>query len=108
MLCCDNLPHNGALVRGLVLAFAEMRDPALARWIAEQASFPSTMVDRIVPATTESDIADNDAALGLHDAAPVVHEPFKQWAIEDHFVTAIRRGTGSARSSSPTLRHTKR
>jgi fructuronate reductase len=44
------------------------------------------MVDRIVPATTESDIADNDAALGVHDAAPVVHEPFKQWAIEDHFV----------------------
>jgi fructuronate reductase len=73
-------------VRGLVLAFAEMRDPALARWIAEQVSFPSTMVDRIVPATTESDIADNDAALGLHDAAPVVHEPFKQWAIEDNFV----------------------
>ena len=86
VLCCDNLPHNGALVRGLVLAFAEMRDPALARWIAEEVSFPSTMVDRIVPATTESHIADNDAALGLHDAAPVVHEPFKQWAIEDTFV----------------------
>jgi len=73
-------------VRGLVLAFAELRDRSLARWIAEQASFPSTMVDRIVPATTEADIADNDAALGLHDAAPVVHEPFKQWAIEDKFV----------------------
>ncbi len=86
VLCCDNLPHNGALVRGLVLAFAEMRDPALSRWIGEHAQFPSTMVDRIVPATTESDIADNDAALGLHDAAPVMHEPFKQWAIEDRFV----------------------
>ena len=85
VLCCDNLPHNGALVRGLVLAFAEMRDPSLKRWIAEHARFPSTMVDRIVPATTESDIADNDAALGLHDAAPVMHEPFKQWAIEDSF-----------------------
>jgi len=86
VLCCDNLPHNGALVRELVLAFAERRDPSLARWIAERASFPSTMVDRIVPATTESDIAENDAALGLHDAAPVMHEPFKQWAIEDRFV----------------------
>ncbi len=86
ILCCDNLPHNGVLVRGLVLAFAEMRDPSLAAWIAEHARFPSTMVDRIVPATTESDIADNDAALGLHDAAPVIHEPFRQWAIEDRFV----------------------
>ncbi len=56
------------------------------RWIADHASFPSTMVDRIVPATTDADIADNDAALGLHDAAPVIHEPFRQWAIEDNFV----------------------
>jgi fructuronate reductase len=85
VLCCDNLPHNGALLQGLALAFAEARDPVLARWIEDNASFPSTMVDRIVPATTDADIADNDQALGLHDAAPVVHEPFKQWAIEDRF-----------------------
>ena len=86
VLCCDNLPHNGALLRGLVLAFAGERDPALARWIEDNAAFPSTMVDRIVPATTDADIVDNDRALGLHDAAPVVHEPFKQWVIEDRFV----------------------
>jgi len=86
VLCCDNLPHNGALVRGLVLEFAQAHDPSLARWVQDNASFPSTMVDRIVPATTERDIADNDAALGVHDAAPVVHERFRQWAIEDKFV----------------------
>jgi fructuronate reductase len=86
LVCCDNLPHNGALVRGLVVAFAQARDPALARWIEDNASFPSTMVDRIVPATTDADIAENDAVLGLHDAAPVMHEPFRQWAIEDDFV----------------------
>jgi fructuronate reductase len=86
VLSCDNLPHNGALLRGLVLAFAGERDPALARWIEDNAAFPSTMVDRIVPATTDADIADNDRALGLHDAAPVVHEPFKQWVIEDRFI----------------------
>jgi fructuronate reductase len=43
------------------------------------------MVDRIVPATTDADIADNDAVLGVHDAAPVMHEPFRQWVIEDTF-----------------------
>ena len=91
VLCCDNLPHNGALVHGLVAAFAEARDPALARWIDGHASFPSTMVDRIVPATTDRDIADNDVALGMHDAAPVMHEPFKQWAIEDNFVAGRPR-----------------
>jgi fructuronate reductase len=85
VLCCDNLPHNGALVGALVQAFAEARDPVLARWIQDHARFPSTMVDRIVPATTPADIAENDAALGLHDAAPVVHEPFRQWVIEDDF-----------------------
>jgi len=86
VVCCDNLPHNGALVHGLAIALAQARDPALARWIEDHASFPSTMVDRIVPATTDGDIAENDAVLGLHDAAPVMHEPFGQWAIEDDFV----------------------
>ena len=85
VLCCDNLPHNGALVGGLVLSYAERRDETLAHWIRDHVTFPSTMVDRIVPATTAEDIAANDAALGVHDAAPVVHEPFKQWAIEDNF-----------------------
>jgi fructuronate reductase len=86
VLCCDNLPHNGALVQGLALSFAAARDPTLSRWIEDKVSFPSTMVDRIVPATTAADMVENDATLGLHDAAPVVHEPFRQWAIEDAFV----------------------
>src|SRR5207248_2821711 len=87
IVCCDNLPHNGRVLQALVAAFAEARDGTLAEWIEQNASFPSTMVDRIVPATTTADIADNDAALGMHDAAPVVFEPFKQWVIEDQFVT---------------------
>jgi len=88
ILSCDNLPHNGVVLRGLVQEFAEARDPALARWIESNAAFPSTMIDRIVPATTGADIADNDAALGVHDAAPVVFEPFEQWVIEDRFAGA--------------------
>ena len=91
ILCCDNLPHNGTLVRGLVMAFAEARNPILARWIETHARFPSTMVDRIVPATTDADIVDNDSALGMHDAAPVMHEPFRQWAIEDRFAAGRPR-----------------
>jgi len=85
IMCCDNLPHNGALVRGLVLAFASARESRLARWIEEQVRFPSTMVDRSVPATTDADITENDAELGVHDAAPVMHEPFRQWVIADTF-----------------------
>jgi len=85
VLCCDNLPHNGRLVRDLVSVFARERDPALAAWIAAHVAFPSTMVDRIVPATIESDLVDVDRALGLLDAAPVVCEPFRQWVIAGDF-----------------------
>jgi fructuronate reductase len=85
LLCCDNLPHNGRLVEDMVSAFARERDPALAGWIAANVAFPSTMVDRIVPATTDSDLADVNRALGLLDAAPVVCEPFRQWVIAGEF-----------------------
>jgi len=87
IVSCDNLPHNGKVLRGLVAEFAQAHDPTLARWIDANAAFPSTMIDRIVPATTAADIVENDAALGVHDAAPVVFEPFEQWVIEDAFVT---------------------
>jgi fructuronate reductase len=85
VVCCDNLTQNGALVCGLVVTFANFGDASLADWISREIAFPSTMVDRIVPATTGDDIADNDRVLGVHDAAPVVHEPFAQWVIEDRF-----------------------
>jgi fructuronate reductase len=85
IVCCDNLPENGALVCGLVVAFASLRDASLADWIGREIAFPSTMIDRIVPATTADDIAQNNVALGVDDAAPVVHEPFEQWVIEDRF-----------------------
>ena len=90
VLCCDNLPHNGKLLAGLVQDFAALRDDGLAGWIGAEVAFPSTMVDRIVPATTEADIADAAAATGLFDAAPVSHEPFRQWVIEDRFVDGAR------------------
>ena len=85
IVCCDNLPHNGRVVEGLVGAFAAARSADLADWIERHAAFPCTMVDRIVPATTGADVADVERRLGLADAAPVVAEPFLQWVIENRF-----------------------
>ncbi len=85
VLCCDNLPHNGGLVRNLVLELATAADPTLADWIAEEGRFPATMVDRIVPATTESDLDRAAQRLGLRDEGLVVAEPFRQWVVEDDF-----------------------
>ena len=85
VLCCDNLPENGRVVQGVVGDLARLIDPALADWIEAQGAFPSTMVDRIVPATTPTDLDRLEAASGYRDEAPVMHEPFRQWVIEDRF-----------------------
>lgn len=84
-ISCDNLPHNGERLRSAVLAMAFAHDPTLADWIAQTGAFPNSMVDRIVPATTEDDIVELEARAGLRDMAMVKTEPFSQWVIEDRF-----------------------
>lgn len=86
VLCCDNLPGNGKVVKRLAVEFAETFDTGLATHIREQVPFPSTMVDRITPASTGQTMADAGAMLGLRDEAAVETEPFRQWVIEDDFV----------------------
>ncbi|MCF4099352.1 mannitol dehydrogenase family protein [Maritalea mediterranea] len=86
-LSCDNLPSNGQLLQNLVLEFAALIDGKLANWIKANGTFPSTMVDRITPATTPADIDRLAAREGYKDLAAVVHEPFRQWVIEDNFVS---------------------
>ena len=85
ILCCDNLPHNGRIVESIVLALAHAWEPGLGEWIADHATFPCTMVDRIVPATTVRDVEEASALLGMRDEAPVVCEPYFQWVMEDRF-----------------------
>lgn len=87
---CDNLPANGPLLRRVVLDLARAVSPDLADWIAAEGRFPATMVDRIVPATKPEDIDRVARMTGWHDAAPVLHEPFRQWVVEDDFVDGER------------------
>lgn len=68
---CDNLPGNGPAAERVVTDLAECLDPGLARWVREHVAFPSSMVDRMVPATG--------------DGPDVVTEPFSQWVVEDVF-----------------------
>lgn len=95
VLCCDNLPENGRVVRGIVLEFAGLVDADLAEWIASEGAFPSTMVDRIVPATKPEDIERLGEKTGMLDLSPVMHEPFRQWVVEDDFVDGVRPDLGS-------------
>lgn len=88
ILCCDNLPQNGVTLARLVTLFAEKLNPELAGWIAAQVAFPCSMVDRIVPATTQADIDALAAEAGYMDLAMVKTEQFSQWVIEDKFAGA--------------------
>jgi fructuronate reductase len=84
VLSCDNLDDNGGRIRALVLEAASRIDPALAGWVEQHGAFPSSMVDRITPATTDEKAA-LEAQLGYRDEAIVTAEHFRQWVIEDRF-----------------------
>jgi fructuronate reductase len=85
LLSCDNLATNGAQVRKLFSEYLVLHDPDLLPWVIAKCTFPSSMVDRIVPATTQADRDTAAKALGMADAALVGTEPFSQWIIEDDF-----------------------
>ena len=86
VLSCDNLSANGHTVKRILTQFAQLRSPDLRKWIADEVACPSTMVDRIVPETTDADRAAVASELGMTDAWPVISEPFTQWIVEDNFV----------------------
>ena len=92
IMSCDNLPHNGEVAKRRVLGAAADLDlcAETQRWLEEEARFPSTMVDRITPATSPGDLASLKAAAGVDDAWPVMCEPYKHWVIEDDFVDGER------------------
>lgn len=85
LLSCDNLPNNGRVLEKVVTQFAEKVSAEFAQWIKANATFPCTMIDRIVPATTDDDRREIEARLGLRDEGMVVCEPFTQWVVEDKF-----------------------
>jgi mannitol 2-dehydrogenase len=85
ILSCDNIQGNGHVSRRAFTAFARLRDPELADWIAAHVRFPNCMVDRITPKTADEDRAELSRRFGLDDQWPVLCEPFTQWVLEDDF-----------------------
>mmetsp|Transcript_31399 Transcript_31399/g.63821 ORF Transcript_31399/g.63821 Transcript_31399/m.63821 type:complete len:522 (+) Transcript_31399:313-1878(+) len=85
VMSCDNIPHNGNVVRSVVVGLANHTDRELAKWIDENVAFPNSMVDRITPGTTaeQSEYIKNE--YGYEDASAIFCEPFRQWILEDKF-----------------------
>lgn len=81
---CDNLQGNGDILRRTIVGLARLSDTDLATWIDSTVTFPNAMVDCIVPATGPTELA-LARSFGIEDAAPVTHENFRQWVIEDDF-----------------------
>ena len=85
LLSCDNLPDNGAVLDSLMRQWLAAEQPNLSDWFAKECSAPATMVDRIVPRTTEADRAKLEARIGMADHGAVFTEAFSQWVIADGF-----------------------
>jgi len=83
LVSCDNLPANGHRMRDLVEHLAAAT--AQTDWVRESVTFPGTMVDRIVPASTDETRAVAAAGLGVRDEAAICGEPYSAWVIEDDF-----------------------
>ncbi|NIF01812.1 mannitol dehydrogenase family protein [Pantoea sp. Acro-805] len=86
VMSCDNMPENGHVTRNVITQMAERHSHDLADYIQTHITFPSTMVDRIVPAMTDAAFDALEARLGSSDPVAVEAEPFFQWVIEDNFV----------------------
>lgn len=90
VLSCDNLADNGHHTQRLVREFVSLLPAAEAAktlpWIDANVTFPSSMVDRIVPATTDHYRRLVAEQLGYADQIPVPAEPFTMWILEDNFI----------------------
>lgn len=82
---CDNLSHNGEMVRRIITEAATRVDPTLVDWVSENVSFVTTMVDRITPRATDADLAECRELTGVDDPSLVVTEPFTEWVLSGEF-----------------------
>jgi fructuronate reductase len=85
LLSCDNMPNNGQVLKQAIIDFCSKIDNELTNWITTNVSFPSSMVDRIVPAVTKQTIDNIKSMTSQRDISAVATEEFSQWVIEDKF-----------------------
>lgn len=87
VLSCDNLQSNGRTTRAVLTEFlhASAASGDVLTFVDSQVTFPNSMVDRIVPATTAQTAADVAELMHVDDHCPVPAEDFTMWVLEDHF-----------------------
>jgi len=87
-LSCDNLQQNGEILKQAILDFARAVDDSLASWVENHVAFPSSMVDRMVPAMSMQSTQRLFDTVGKIDLCGIACEPFRQWVLEDNFIAS--------------------
>ncbi len=88
--CCDNIRSNGKMLqRNFTAYLAALRMSDLQIWVAQNARFPCSMVDRITPRASDELAQELSHISGETVRNPVMAEAFAQWVIEDNFATDI-------------------
>lgn len=88
IMSCDNIQQNGIALETQFLAYLyQTNQYELADWVRENVKFPSCMVDRITPRTTEKLRDEVDYIYPGKGSDAVQTEEYTQWVIEDNFAT---------------------
>jgi D-arabinitol 4-dehydrogenase len=86
--CCDNIRQNGLVLETQFLAYLyQTNQHELADWVRENVKFPSSMVDRITPRTTDELRRDVETLFPGFGHTAVQTEEYSQWVIEDKFAS---------------------
>jgi len=86
--CCDNIRQNGLVLETQFLAYLyQTNQHELADWVRENVKFPSSMVDRITPRTTDALRQEVETMFPGFGHTAVQTEEYSQWVIEDKFAS---------------------
>lgn len=88
VLSCDNIRQNGLALETQFLAYLyHTNQYELASWVRENVKFPSCMVDRITPRTTDAVQWEVENVIPGHGHSAIQTEEFTQWVIENKFAS---------------------
>ena len=88
VMCCDNIRQNGIVLETQFLAYLyQTNQYELADWVRENVKFPSCMVDRITPRTTDIVRREVEELFPSWGNSAIQSEEYTQWVIEDKFAS---------------------
>ena len=81
---CELIDYNSETLKKCILQYCDLwnLDAAFIKWVSEDCTYHSTLVDRIVPGYPRAEIEEYNSKLEYQDNLIVAAEPFFLWAIE--------------------------